>query len=444
MQHKLKYMNYNDFIGKFYGNKNLGIEACRNVTFQVTDDCPMACTYCYQINKGHKIMTKETAKKCVDILFDMYENNNHEFINKNTKAIILDFIGGEPLMAVDIIDYICSYFMDKCIELDHPWAYTWKASMTTNGALYFNENVQKFLNKHKGRISFSITLDGPKEIHDACRIYHDGRGNFDDAYAALQHFNKNYYQDIGTKVTIAPENLKDLNKIINFFVEEGIKVIHANTVYEAEWTKEHGQIFYQELKKMADYLLDLNDETVVSLFDENFFCPKDEEDIQNWCGGTGCMLAFDPDGIAYPCVRYMPSSLGNDVPALIIGSADTGLFSTKEEQSIQDYLNSINRRTQSTDECFNCSIASGCAWCSAWNYQYMGSVNKRCVNICPMHKARSLANVYYWNNYYKINNIKKFFKMYLSKEEALQFISEEEYNFLNKLSKEREEIFNDL
>ena len=169
---------------------------------------------CYQGHKGHRIMSKEVARKGVDLLFDMYEKNDSPFINKKTKAIILDFIGGEPLMAVDVIDYICTYFVQKCLELDHPWLYTWRASMTSNGALYFEPAVQNFLKKFRGNVSFSITLDGPKEIHDACRVYHDGRGNFDDAYAAMKHFNSHYYEELGTKVTIAPENLHNLNKIV--------------------------------------------------------------------------------------------------------------------------------------------------------------------------------------------------------------------------------------
>ena len=39
-------------------------------------------------------MSKEVARKGVDLLFDMYEKNDSPFINKKTKAIILDFIGG--------------------------------------------------------------------------------------------------------------------------------------------------------------------------------------------------------------------------------------------------------------------------------------------------------------------------------------------------------------
>ena len=46
-------------------------------------------------------MSKETGRRIVDLLFKMYEEDKAEaIINKSTKAIILDFIGGEPLMNI--------------------------------------------------------------------------------------------------------------------------------------------------------------------------------------------------------------------------------------------------------------------------------------------------------------------------------------------------------
>lgn len=434
---KRKFDTYNEIIRYIYGAEYEPPEKsqalCRTVTFQVTDNCTACCHYCYQGNKGRKTMTKETAKKAVDLLFDMYDKDEGDFINKNTKAIILDFIGGEPLMNIEVIDYVCTYFMDKCIELNHPWLYTWRASMISNGSLYFTKDVQDFLYKFREFVSFAISLDGPKEIHDLCRVYPDGRGNFDDAYAAFHHFCKTYYMNTNTKVTISPENLDKLDTIIDFFVKEGLKNIHGNVVFEAEWTEEHGKIFYQKLKRMADYILSLDEKVDISFFIENFFKPLTENDNQNWCGGTGAMLAFDPDGIAYPCIRYMPSSLGDDAPPITIGTVD-GIFETEEDKETKRCLDCITRRSQSTDECWNCPIASGCAWCSGWNYQLYGTPDKRCTRICPMHKARSLANVYYWNKYYHKNNMDKHFEMHLPKEEALKFISEDEYNMLLELS----------
>jgi uncharacterized protein len=50
-----------------------------------------------------------------------------------------------------------------------------------------------------------------------------------------------------------------------------------------------------------------------------------------------------------------------------------------------------------------------------------------------MHKARVLANVYYWNKLYKIKNQDKVFELNLPKEECLKFINENEYNMLLEL-----------
>ena len=430
--------SYTDFISEMYYDPSIALKPneslTRNVTFQVTDSCDLNCLYCYQQNKGKRFMSKETARKAVDLLFKMYYDDDGEFINKKTKAIILDFIGGEPLLAIDIIDYICTYFVKKCLELNHPWLYTWRASMTTNGTHYFSDGVQNFLKKFGDNISFSITIDGPKEIHDSCRVHKDGRGNFDEAYAAMKHYNANYKSELGTKVTIAPENLKEINRIVNFFIGEGIKIIHANCVFEEKWNLEQAQIFYKELKLMADTLLKLNDETTVSLFTEKHFGPLPETENKPYCGGAGKMLAFDPDGKAYPCVRYMESSLGKDIEPLVIGSVD-GLFVRKEEQNIKLMLDSIDRRTESDDECYYCPIASGCSYCVAYNYQSGGLPIRRNKNICLMHKARSLANVYYWNKWYKQNNIKSTFYMHLPKEDAVKIIGEDEYNMLVELSK---------
>ena len=43
------------------------------------------------------------------------------------------------------------------------------------------------------------------------------------------------------------------------------------------------------------------------------------------------MLAFDYKGNAYPCIRYMESSLNGKQPPLTIGTIN-GLFRTEEEK----------------------------------------------------------------------------------------------------------------
>ena len=53
-----------------------------------------------------------------------------------------------------------------------------------------------------------------------------------------------------------------------------------------------------------------------------------------------------------------------------------------------------------------------------------------------MHKARILANVYYWNRVYKEGGYdNEPYPMHIPKEWALEIISEEEYDMLLKMSK---------
>jgi radical SAM protein with 4Fe4S-binding SPASM domain len=38
------------------------------------------------------------------------------------------------------------------------------------------------------------------------------------------------------------------------------------------------------------------------------------------------MISVDYKGDIYPCIRYMESSLGNDVEPIIIGNVNTGMM----------------------------------------------------------------------------------------------------------------------
>lgn len=420
--------DYSNFIERlYYPNGKV-----RTITLQVTNDCPCVCTYCYQTNKQHDLMTIETGKKIIDLLFKLYDEDDAlKPINKSVNGIILDFIGGEPLLNAKTIKYICEYFIDKCIELDSPWLYKWRFSITSNGAPYFNQDVQDLFKEFQKFSSISFTIDGPKKIHNTCRIYPSGKGNYDDAFNAYQHFSRMYYQIKNTKVTISPENLPYLNTIIDYFKEIGIKEVFANCTFEANWNIEHAKLFYQQLKLLADSILNTED-IQTSLFDEDFFQPMSIKENRNWCGGTGAMLAFDPNGYAYPCLRYMSSSLGDSQPPLIIGDYNA-IYETKYQRKIKEDLDSITRKSQSTKECFNCPIAAGCAWCSGWNYQEFGTPNKRSTRICVMHKARALANIYYWNKKYHKENSDKRKKLYLPKQECLKIIDLKEYEMLKSL-----------
>ena len=193
---------------------------------------------------------------------------------------------------------------------------------------------------------------------------------------------------------------------------------------------------YYQLKNLADYLIDNNlyKDIYVSFFIEDDCQPVPEDDNENWCGGIhNTMFAIDNNGLLYHCIRFMDTSLQGDQKALPIGDIDNGLGEVEEHRKNLDLFHTVTRRSQSTDECFYCPIGSGCGWCSGYNYQVTGTINKRVTFICCMHKARSLANVYFWNRLYKKEKIDKIFPRNLSNEESLKIISQSEIDLLDNL-----------
>ena len=370
----------------------------------------------------------------------MLLRDDNPYINtRNSPGLVIEFIGGEPLLEIDLVDKITDYFISELIRLRHPWATRFRLSICSNGTEYFNPKVQEYIKKHLSHLSFSISIDGCKELHDACRVFPDGSGSYDVAIAGVKHFTEVLGGVMGSKMTLAPANIGYTFQAVKNLIGLGYEEINLNCVYEEGWTLEHAKVLYAQLKQVADYIIDRKLDIFLSIFEDNFFKPKDPDDLQNWCGGTGDMISVDYTGNIYPCIRYMPNSLGPDVKPLTIGHVDHGIECTCEERDCVKCLKAIDRRTQSTDECFNCPIADGCGSlpqqlrCSAYNYQVFGTADKRATYICVMHKARALANAYYWNRLYRAQGQSKRFKIHIPEDWALEIISPDEWTMLKEL-----------
>ena len=143
--------------------------------------------------------------------------------------------------------------------------------------------------------------------------------------------------------------------------------------------------------------MDLYRDHACSFFVEHIGKPMDRErDNQNWCG-AGKMLAIDAAGNFYPCTRFAAYSLRSK-PAWVIGNVKDGI----DQNRLRPFL-TLDRTTQSKQECIDCEVASGCAWCQGENYDaaLTHTVFQRATAICKMHKARVRANNYYWNKLFR-------------------------------------------
>lgn len=365
--------SYNDAIAKAYpelfenrhvddiGKGADGDVFVHNFTFQTTEACSLNCTYCYQFNKSPMRMRLDTAKTFIDKLL----NDEYGYINRyNSPAIIIEFIGGEPLLEINLTRKIYEYFLDQCYAKNHPWFTMHRLSICSNGLQYFDPAVQKFFKDYSQQISFNISIDGNKELHDACRIQPTGEGSYDVAMTALNHYNRVYSKERNSKMTLAPSNIKYLFESVVDFINHGMTNINLNCVFEEGWTVDTAKTEYEQLKKLAEYILDNDLEHLyIAIFKETPEGPMDKYSDGNHCGGLGSMLAMRPNGQFYPCIRYMPTSVGDDVKDLCIGTVQTGMVGREQDSEVLTMMDAITRRSQSNDICYDCPIGNSCAWC---------------------------------------------------------------------------------
>ena len=144
----------------------------RSITFIVTKDCQLICKYCYLVGKNaNERMSFDVAKKAVDAILSVPDLFPEE-------RVVWDFIGGEPLLEIDLISDIVSYIFRRLKELNHHWNGYSGIRITTNGLLYNARKVQDFIGKYHDILNISISIDGTKKKQDLNRIFPNGRGSY--------------------------------------------------------------------------------------------------------------------------------------------------------------------------------------------------------------------------------------------------------------------------
>lgn len=371
----------------------------QQLTFVVTQDCNLRCRYCYMIDKNDKhVMTFETAKNIIDYFID---HRNYIFM---TDYLVLDFIGGEPLLQIDLIEQIVEYFIITTYKKKSKWFGRFRIMIQSNGVMVHDERVQRFLKKYKELLSLGITIDGTKVKHDLQRVFPNGEGSYDIVEKNyIEAVRKGYTQ--GTKVTFGSEDLKYLKESIIHLWLLGIQNVPANIVYEDVWKDGDDRIYLEQLMSLADYILDnhLWDKYNTTFFMEDIGFKVAEEDLMSPACGTGNMYCVDADGNIYNCVRFMDYSL-NDKESKKIGDIYHGI----DKDRIRP-LQTLFVKYLSEGKCLDCKINAGCTYCAGNNYDVSenGSMFYRSTAICKMYQAQVKANNYYWARLYNEQSIRR-------------------------------------
>lgn len=150
-----------------------------------SEQCNLRCVYCYEtFALGH--MKLDVAKGIVRFI--------EQRAADGLDWLEIEFFGGEPLGAWNRVKYIAGNVHQLCRQ----HGVTLVGGMTTNATLLHMDRLEWLL-KH-GIRAFQITLDGPREIHDARRLSAQKTGTFDAIWQRLAMMQASSL--VGLEVTI--------------------------------------------------------------------------------------------------------------------------------------------------------------------------------------------------------------------------------------------------
>jgi uncharacterized protein len=170
------------------------------MVLNVTNQCNLSCAYCYEYGEDKivqtdggrqpKWMSEETARESVEFL-----------LRESGRSAHLTFFGGETLLNFRVLAYAVGYAQRRAAELGK----TIDFSLTTNATLLKPEVIEFLAERDFG---VTISIDGPREVQDRFRVFHNGAGSYDLVAPKIKALiARHRSRPIGARVTLTRDTL---------------------------------------------------------------------------------------------------------------------------------------------------------------------------------------------------------------------------------------------
>jgi len=361
----------------------------------VTLRCNHKCLYCHasaqDISKKDLDMTKETAKKALDVIF-----------KTTSPYIAIEFQGGEPLVNWPIVKFI----VEEARKRNKDAKKDLELRLVSNFSLMTEERFKYLLSKG---VSFCVSLDGPENLHNKNRPMSWGVSykfivkwvkKFNETYPRLR--KNGYIYRIAGIVTVSKFSLPFYKEIVDEYVKMGFDGFYLRPLNPFGFTLKNwkkigysAKEFINFYKKLLDYIIQLNlkgrkfKEKMAVTFLKKILTDQDPNhlDYRSPCGAGIGQLAYNYNGNVYTCDEgRMLSMMGDE--NFKLGSV--------HENNYKDIITSPIVRTMCTASCLdglagcsNCVFKPYCGVCPIYNYSKQGNIFGQMPNNdrCAINKA---------------------------------------------------------
>jgi len=285
------------------------------LSLAIAQKCNLGCTYCYaqqgEFGGAAKNMAAARANQAVDLLVNGAAPG---------ARLNLAFLGGEPLVNRAVLQATTRRAAALAVER----GLTLTFSITTNGTLLTEGDAAFF---EEFGFAVTVSLDGPRDVHDTQRPYQSGKGSYDRIMENLQPLlSRQRRMQVSARVTVTPANLM-LRRTLDQFVAGGFHSVGFSPMLSAPTGQ--GEMQGDDLEIMLGEMIDCGQEF------ERRSIAGDRYPFTNMvnamreiqrgthrpypCGAGAGYLGVSADGDLAACHRFVGDAEG------AMGSLDTGI-----------------------------------------------------------------------------------------------------------------------
>ena len=267
--------------------------AVRTLMLYLTEDCNLRCTYCF-VKKTPRAMSAETARKSVDYYL-------HRNISGKERHLGLTFFGGEPFMALDVMEEVISY----CNERRPHTRKTVHFSTTTNATIA-TPRVERIIKD--SQMPLLVSMDGGEDAMKSRPFVHGG-----SPYKAVCRNLKrliHWSPSVIVRMTYHPEAM-DLKENIERVLELGAPSVALCPVTESNWNG-HEEELEEAYEEIADWFIAearqgrfLPLEITWKQLRKRHAAEHGASRPARPCSVGESLIAIDPDGHVMPCHMYL-------------------------------------------------------------------------------------------------------------------------------------------
>ncbi|MFA3782339.1 radical SAM protein [Melioribacteraceae bacterium 4301-Me] len=360
----------------------LGKHGFNGLYLVICQDCNLRCRYCsaeygrFGKNPQNKFMTVEVSRKALEYFFDNLQDN--------LEKVTIIFMGGEPLMNFEVLKQSVEYSMKKSpIPVDF--------ILNTNGIL-MDEYKAKWFAENKN-ISVRFSIDGTNEMHNASRIYPNGKGSYDDTKKGLQIFLK--FNQESPMIQASISKGKQYKNAVRHLWNLGAKRVIANITGESAFLDSSDYVMSKDdFESFMKELDEINQEIANNLINKGYSCwiSLTEGQIKSILSksiapyhcvcGAGRTISITPDGSVYICQGFV------GFEQYKIGTIYTEIDYDKLEEFGNLWAKVI-------DKCSDCWVRNSCSVSCIARYLTLDGLNsKEPSRYCNLAKKLFEASAY--------------------------------------------------